>query len=232
MSDVEAFSFSRWGGLSSAPYDELNTGFNTGDTRENVRYNRQIIKERLGLKLLASVGQVHGDRIRVVGSLERDSEFDGFDGLLTRARGTGLLIQHADCQAVVLYDPVTGAVGNIHCGWRGSVKGILSRAVSLMGGVFGSRPGDIHAAVGPSIGPCCMEFRGWRDVLPASMHGFRVRGDHMDFWSVTAEQLRAAGLPSEQIEITGICTACSTDCFSYRREKDTGRLGTVIFRRS
>ena len=64
---------------------------------------------------------------------------------------------YADCIPVLLYDPVHRAIAAVHSGWRGTSLGIAPQAVAKMTALYGSDPGDILAAIGPGIGPCCFE---------------------------------------------------------------------------
>lgn len=151
------------------------------------------------------------------------------DALVTKLRGVGLLIKIADCQSIFLVDPVQGAIANVHSGWRGSIRGIAARTVRFMRHRFGSRPQDILATVSPSLGPCCGEFRNYRTELPDSFLPFQVRPEYFDFWAITRRQLLDEGLHAQHVEAAGICTVCGTgEFFSYRGERDTGRLAAVI----
>jgi len=214
--------------VSAAPYDELNCGFGVGDAPGAVKENRGRLRLYMGAECLVSSRQVHGSRVVTVTEPLEEDALDGVDGLLTDRPGLGLLIQHADCQAVCLYDPVRRAIANLHCGWRGSVAGILGKAVMEMQSAYGTRPEDLWAAIGPSLGPCCGEFRDWRRFLPRNFGLFRTGRDRFDFWALTRWQLVRAGIPRGQIEVSGICTVCSREYFSYRREGNTGRCATVI----
>lgn len=226
---VSAISFARLGGESKAPYHSLNVGLHVGDDSVAVMHNRQRIKEHLGISLLASARQVHGDSVMVVDEMPgHDVEHDGHDALITKLRGVGLMIQQADCQAVALYDPRQQAIGNIHAGWRGSVVNIVAKTVANMTAAFGTRPADLLAGISPSLGPCCAEFVHFRDELPPSFHPYQVQGNHFDFWAISRDQLINSGLCQENIQIAGICTKCSLDYFSHRREKVTGRFATVV----
>src|SRR5699024_8005169 len=84
------------------------------------------------------------------------------DGLVTDQPGVCLTIFSGDCIPVLLYDPVRQAVGAAHAGWRGTAGGVAARAAEEMIRAFGCSPGDILAAIGPGIGPCCFETH--RDV--------------------------------------------------------------------
>ena len=221
--------FNRHGGVSPAPWASSNVTFGLGDRRENVLANRERIKNLLGLGRLVSARQVHGSRVyTLTETLQEDCEVDGFDGLVTNVPDTGLMIQQADCQAVLLADPVRRAIGIAHAGWRGTAAGILAETVYAMRRAFACEPPDLLAAISPSLGPCCAEFVNFRTELPGPLHGYQVRESYFDFWAISRDQLLSAGVRPENIHTAGICTRCRPDYFSYRREKQTGRFASVI----
>jgi hypothetical protein len=218
----------RHGGVSSGAFASLNVSFGVGDDREAVRENRARLKRALGFKTMMSARQVHGNKVLVTDrEPTEDFEADGYDVLITD-QPTALLIQQADCQAVIFHDPVRQVVGAAHVGWRGSVLGVIGATVRAMADNFASDPADLRAAISPSLGPCCAEFVNYQRELPAWMHDFRVRPDYFDFWAISRAQLQEAGLLPANINTVGICTRCSPDHFSYRRSRITGRAGTVI----
>ena len=226
---VSSATFSRHGGVSEAPYHSRNMGLHVGDDEARVLRNRALVKEELGLARLVSARQVHGDSILNVDWLpETDEEHAGHDALMTNIPELGLMIQQADCQAVLLCDPEHGAVANIHSGWRGSVANIIAKTVAAMTNAYGTRPAVLHAAISPSLGPCCGEFINYRTELPLAFHAYQTQPNHFDFWAISRDQLRDCGVRSERIEIAGCCTVCDGDYFSYRRDRVTGRFASVI----
>ena len=223
--------FTRQGGVSPGPYLSLNLSFGVGDQGPLVVTNRELVRQALGLTGLASATQVHGCRETLVTAANAvpDVEIPDADILITRQPGLGLLIKQADCQAVMLYDPLRRVAANVHCGWRGQVAGILGDAVTRLRERFGCRPEDLVAALGPSLGPCCAEFRHYRREFPAELWPYQVRPDYFDLWGLSRDQLLAAGLRSQHIDIAGICTHCrQEEFFSYRRDRITGRQGALI----
>jgi hypothetical protein len=130
---------------------------------------------------------------------------------------------------VLLFDPIRGAVANIHSGWRGSIDNIIGETVKEMRLRFGCRPRDLMAGIGPSLGPCCAEFLNFRREIPAALWRYRINATHFDFWAMSRDQLLGAGLKEGHIEQSRLCTRCRTDLFfSYRAAKETGRFASVI----
>ncbi len=235
---------SRVGGVSEAPFASLNLGDHVGDPPERVAENRHRILSALNLDTGAMVHgeQVHGDRVvRVtgehVGSCAQ-GDLAATDGLCTDVPGLALVILTADCVPVLLLDPVHRAIGACHAGWKGTVAKIAQKTALTMAEEFGTRAADLLVAIGPSIGPCCYEVG--ESVTQAAHLSFglwaydtlieRDQRTHFDLWAANRLQLEEIGVPSEQIQLTGLCTSCHVDqFFSYRAEHGkTGRLAGVI----
>ncbi|MCI5159238.1 MAG: peptidoglycan editing factor PgeF [Candidatus Electrothrix sp. AUS1_2] len=227
--------FTRQGGVSLSPFTGLNLGVGVGDDPASVSRNREKVKKLLNVQFLASAVQVHGDRVVVAEGLRDDHEYQDADALITAQTGVGLLIQQADCQAVLLHDPQRKAIAAIHNGWRGSVANIIASTVRAMQEHFGTSPQDLRAVISPSLGPCCAEFIHYEQELPAAFLQWRVVENHFDFWEISRRQLMEAGLADEQIKATELCTVCNKNFFSFRRAAKrlrcpgiTGRNGSVI----
>jgi hypothetical protein len=226
--------FTRLGGDSSGELGALNLSFSVGDRAERVAGNRKRVRKMLALPALTSLKQVHGTEAVVISNGKRRDttgtpETETGDILLTDRPGQGLLIKQADCQSVILCDPQRRAVANLHCGWRGNVRGVIGEGVRKMQALYGSDPAALLAALGPSLGPCCAEFIHYKEELPPEAWQYQVRPFYFDHWEWSRDQLRAAGVRGENIALAGICTACNTEEFySYRKEKVTGRFGTVV----
>ena len=230
--------FSRQGGISASPFTGLNLSFSVGDDPAAVRDNREKVKRQLDVQHLASAVQVHGDKVTVVEGLTSDQEYKESDALISGQKGVGLLIQQADCQAVLLHDPRRKVIGAVHSGWKGSVANIIAKTVRVMQEHFGTLPEDLRAVISPSLGPCCAEFVRYRKEFPEPFHQWQVTANHFDFWAISRWQLTKAGLCNKNIEAIGTCTVCNEDFFSYRRANKTvnrqggagvtGRNGSVV----
>lgn|GEM_PF-47953 len=154
------------------------------------------------------------------------------DAMITNLAGKALLVKQADCQAVILYDPIKKVISNVHCGWRGNAHGLLGRVIASMKEEFGCDPARMRAAIGPSLGPCCAEFVTHEEIFPESFRSFMTRDSHFDLRAISRFQLLEAGLQAAHIEAADCCTRCRTDLFfSYRGEGRTGRFATVVMLR-
>lgn len=227
-------TLSRHGGVSQGLYASLNVGQQLGDSGDAVLQNRRRVKEMMSVPCLLSATQVHDTGIYCLTEpIAEDKRVEGYDALITDLPETGLLIQQADCQAVLFFDPVKEVIAAVHCGWRGSVQKILTRVISVMSENYGTDPAHLRAVISPSLGPCCAEFVNHKDELPVEFQRFMVRDNHFDFWQISTDQLVNAGMSRERIKTTGVCTCCSEDYFSYRRASRlhggiTGRNCSVI----
>ena len=220
----------RLGGVSKGHLESLNLGAHRGDDPENVAKNYRILSAELGFSVnkMVLAHQVHGDTVRVVteadclGSVSH-RDYPECDALVTNTAGVALVVFTADCTPILLHDPVTGAVGAIHAGWRGTAAGIAAKAVQAMTVAFGSRPEDIRAAIGPNIGACCFETdsdvpEAMANALGADAKPFiEHRGEkfHVDLKGINALWLGRSGIAN--IEISTDCTACAPNRFWSHR---------------
>ncbi|MFO7753549.1 MAG: peptidoglycan editing factor PgeF [Desulfobacteraceae bacterium] len=226
--------FTRQGGVSITPFDSLNVSFSAGDVPERVTENRARIQHALDSDSVpVYIRQVHGDRTVEVdaGANDGGSGPPEADGMVTDRLQRLLVIQVADCQSVLMFDPEKKAAANVHSGWRGSVCNIIGKCIDFMAARFGTRPKDIVAGVGPSLGPCCAEFINFQREIPVHLHGYRTEreGVFFDFRKMSADQMVQKGVKAANIELMDICTKCRPDLFySYRRDRVTGRFASAI----
>ena len=231
--------FTRRGGVSTDPWAVLNLGGTVGDDPERVRENRGRALAALGRdpESVYDVWQVHGVDVAVA-EAPRPPEVPHLqaDAILTKKPGITLMMRFADCVPILLHDPVCKVVGIAHAGWMGTVRGTVRAAVEAMQARFGSNPGDIQAAIGPSIGPD--HYQVGPDVVAqvrqafgpdvSSLLAVHDGSTYFDLWAANRLALEQAGV--KQIEVAGVCTACHTeDWFSHRAERGrTGRFGAII----
>lgn len=226
-SGIQHGIFTRNGGHSIAPFHHLNVSFGTGDSEEAVRQNRALISQCMDETPLVFVSQVHGTDVARIRDKTLPSQ--PADAMITDLPGRCLVIQVADCQAVLLYDPVRQVVANVHSGWRGSIRNIIGKTLRVMNAEFNCNPRDVIAGIGPSLGPCCAEFIHYQSEIPEMFWKYKDAADHFDFWAISRDQLVSEGVSGSNIHTSGLCTKCRTDLFfSYRGEKTTGRFAAVI----
>ena len=153
------------------------------------------------------------------------------DALLENTPGAAVAVKTADCIPVLLVDRAHRAVAAVHAGWRGTVAEIGRRALEQMRREFGSEPAELEAAIGPGIGACCYEVGSEVGAqFPQNSQRGRDGRVRVDLAGANRQQLLDAGLESERIYISGLCTMCRRDEFhSYRRDKqDAGRMFSFV----
>lgn len=215
----------------------FNLGVNGVEPDSDVWVRRRRAMAAAGAEGAVFAHQVHGTQVAVWDGGSFSGGYGGADhvrlagdALVTAASEVALFIQTADCQSVLMVDPVQRVVANVHSGWRGSIGNIIGRTVATMAARFGCRPENLYCAIGPSLGPCCAEFVHFRREIPEPFWGYRRQGDLFDFWRMSVDQLTATGVPSRQIAVSGICTRCNGHLFfSYRGEgARAGRFAAAI----
>ena len=231
--DVPHGFTTRLGGVSRGPFAGLNLSWSTGDRFGLVMDNQYRVLGCFNYPPVAALNQIHGNRVHVVSS---SGTWEG-DGLLTQEPGLLLRVVVADCYPVLLEDPRHNVVGALHAGWRGTLAGILPRALVRMARVFGSQPPEVRIAIGPGIAGSCYQ------VGPEVAEAFVEQGyaaavnpdptDHcrflLDLLRVLYVQARAAGVPEKQVWQSGVCTHCEPRFFSHRRDHGlTGRMWALV----
>lgn len=235
--------FPRKGGVSRPPFDSLNVGFSTGDDPAAVIENRQRILSWLQMPRAVFLNQVHGKQVLVLAGDEK-IDADLFwepgdpatgkaltaDAVVTDLTQLALVIQVADCQAVMLADPEKKVIANVHSGWRGSVKNIIGQCVDVMIERFGCDPKQILAGISPSLGPCCAQFIHYQKEIPERLWQYKSQDrPYFDFWALSFDQLTARGVTPSHILNMNQCTRCRADTFfSYRKTRQTGRFACAI----
>ena len=232
----------RFGGVSEGIFASMNIAIKEGETVENVEKNLSVLASALGFDLdrLICTRQTHSDIVRVVTKEDHISifhrDYPESDGVVTNDPGVALMIFTADCTPLLFHDPVTGAVGAAHAGWRGTAADIAGKTVKAMTDAFGCDPANIRAAIGPNIGPCCFETDADVPEAMVAALGDEAKGQirqvgqkfYVNLKEINAAFLRRAGV--RHIEISQACTACQPDRFwSHRVTRgQRGSQGAVI----
>ncbi len=237
-----AFS-TRIGGVSKGIYSSMNLGYTRGDLKENVDENFRRMAGVLGCRpddFVMGI-QAHTTNVRLVTvedagkGVIRDIDYKDIDGLITNVPGLILTTLYADCVPLFFVDHVNMAIGLSHSGWRGTVNRMGLVTINAMRDNFGTNPRDLICGIGPCICMDCYEVRD--DVAEQFMREFPgcllTAGDTRDDGKFLMSKgndrylldlreanrfiMLEAGVPSENIELPGICTCCNPDyLFSHR----------------
>ncbi len=232
LNKVKVYFGTRIGGQSKNNYSSLNLSLEVGDDSQDVLSNRRLVKNTLQLKYWLELKQVHGDKIHLF-TQQREDFFSGpeleGDGLFTTQSKTGLLIKTADCQPLFFTDKKQKFIGALHCGWRGNALNFPQKGLKFFIQNFKLSPQDVLVVRGPSLGPCCAEFKNYKDYWPQEFWPYFSTEEKINLWQLTQEQIKNTGITEENIFSLDICTRCNSHLFfSYRRNKNCGRLGNFI----
>ena len=232
----------RLGGVSTGVLSSMNIAMKLDETEENVTRNFEILGNALGFEIrdLVLTRQIHSDIVRTVtrsdcnGCFHRD--YPECDALVTNDPGVALTVFTADCTPLLLHDPITGAVGAAHAGWKGTAQNIGAKTVEAMVQSFGCDPANIRAAIGPNVGYC--HFETDADVPEAMISAYgeevkafiRKQGEkfYLDLKAINALSLKRAGV--RHIEISEDCTMCRPDRYWSHRITGSirGSQGAII----
>lgn len=185
--------------------------------------------------------QTHTNIVEVVNENNISSDFIEVDGLITSQKNKVLSLVFADCTSLFLYDPIKNVIGDIHSGWKGTVKKIGKMAIQKMQTEFSCNPQDIICCIGPTIKKCHFEVED--DVKDIFMKSFNDESIiektdikdgkqkyYIDAVKANINMLKECGLREENIIDSGICTVCNNDLLhSYRSQKNhAGRNSAII----
>ncbi|WP_318414230.1 peptidoglycan editing factor PgeF [Photobacterium leiognathi] len=227
---VKAISTTRSGGVSVAPYHELNLGLHVGDNESDVKQNRERLKQHCELvESPAWLNQIHSaDVIELDVAL---SSVPDADGSFTRTPGLACAIMTADCLPVLFCNKQGTEVAAVHAGWRGLASGVIENVVDK----FDCTPDNIMAWLGPAIGPNAFEVGGevreqFIAVDANAELAFKPHGDKWlaDLYLLAKQRLQRLGIT----EVYGgeYCTFSDEQQFySYRRQSITGRQASLVW---
>ena len=194
---------------------------------------------------LMRVKQVHGNTVRVLRRGELPEGAAGMrpdgDAIVSNHPGLVLAVMVADCVPILIVDRAQGTAAAVHAGWRGTCARVAPTAIDVMRREFGTRPDDLIAAIGPSVGPDdyevgeygarCVQERRPRIARSRSLvHSITAAKPHLDLWKANADQLIAAGMTADRVWTCGLSTVAHPDVFdSYRVEGEkAGRMAALV----
>ena len=233
----------RSGGVSEAPYAELNLSCDVGDAFDFVSENRRILCEALGAAddaaNLVNPHQTHETGMQFIcdaSDLRRahENSRENADGVVCTRAHIPVLLLTADCVPVILVAPA-GSFAVVHAGWRGTIASIAEIGLKNLAKATSCLPSEINCYIGPHIGSCCYEVDS--ELLKRFVGKYGSACDagnnRLDLSYAVFRSLVSAGAVPERIVDSGFCTSCRNDLFfSYRAEAGkTGRHGAFAYRK-
>lgn len=227
----------RNGGVSKSPYDTFNLSTHLHDDILFVNKNRAVVSTHLQVDGLQSFfpQQTHSNNIKMVTSKTVWSDLLDTDALITATPNIGISVLAADCVPILLYDFKSQVIAAIHAGWKGTVAKIVEKTILEMRKEFGCQPSHIIAGIGPSISMKHFEvgeevaqkfreiYKNYSSIVHTISESEKFK---IDLWEANKIQLLEAGIPRNQIEVSGLCTYSHPEIFfSARRDGfETGRF--------
>ena len=227
--NIHAATTLRTGGVSRGIFSSLNPATHVSDDNDQVRQNRLIIREMLDLPAEPVwLEQIHSNR--AVKALKTAS-LQQADASYTNESGVVCAVMTADCLPLLVCSSDGAQVAAIHAGWRGLLAGVIGNTVVAM------QQQNLLVWLGPAIGPDCFEvgFEVRDAFLQKSVEfssAFKLQSN--DKW--LADIYRLARIELAALGIVNVyggthCTFTEHERFySYRRDSQTGRMATLIWR--
>ncbi|NGX33387.1 MAG: Laccase domain protein YfiH, partial [Candidatus Anoxychlamydiales bacterium] len=147
---IDAKTYLRHGGASEDKFFSLNLSNQVGDSPDSVKMNRDLIKQDIQASNLVFVNQIHSNYVVEITKDNLDKIADA-DAIVTKEKGMALAITHADCQAVLIFDPENEIIAAVHAGFKGLIKNIYQKTIDFMKGKFNSKPQNIVACISASL---------------------------------------------------------------------------------
>jgi polyphenol oxidase len=225
--NVRALITTRSGGVSTGPFASMNLGAFLNDDAQAVKANRSILRRHLPAEP-KWLRQVHGTKVVEADNLQSLTEADA--SVATKVN-TVCAIATADCIPLLLCNEAGTVVAAAHAGWRGLCAGVIENTLQAMK----SQPAELLAYLGPAIGPA--NFEVGREVREAFLRvdaqaeqafSEKTNGKFMaDIYALARQRLGKAGV--QQMYGGEFCTVDDARFFSHRRDKETGRMASLIW---
>jgi polyphenol oxidase len=227
--NIHAATTLRTGGVSKGAYFSLNPAAHVCDDTNRVKHNRQIIREMLDLPSEPVwLDQIHSNRaVKAV----KTASLQQADASYTHEPGIVCAIMTADCLPLLVCSMDGTQVAAIHAGWRGLLAGVISNTIVAM-----QQRNNLLVWLGPAIGPDCFEVGDEvRDAFLEKSAEFNTAFKKQnnkwlaDIYQMARIELAALGI--SKVYGGTNCTVTEHERFySYRRDAQTGRMATLIWR--
>lgn len=227
--NVYAATTLRSGGSSVGRYSSLNPALHVGDDPPKVLFNRTLIRDMLNLPAEPVwLNQVHGNRVVDAAQVR---SLESADASFSHQPGVVCTVLTADCLPVLICSADGQSIAAIHAGWRGLLAGVIGNTVCML------QRSELLAWLGPAIGPKVFEVGGEvRQAFVRQNLGYEAAFCQKDNGRWLADIYRLARINLAEAGIDQVyggndCTVANPErFFSYRRDKETGRMATLIWR--
>ncbi|MCS7201924.1 MAG: polyphenol oxidase family protein [Dictyoglomus sp.] len=236
--------FGYWKSQLLDSFSEISHGFASEPFSFNLYFDVRNIKAFIYLYKLTKIPfknwiiakQIHSDNINYI---KRDNNLffpklvKNTDALLVSEKNKMIIMFFADCFPIYIYIPKIPLVGLIHVGWRGAIKRFPFKVLKELFENYKLSPNEIYLAIGPGIQKCCFQVgRNFINYLDEqSMKYLEKINDSLYFnlLGFILSQIFKYNLPSENLDISNICTKCSLNFYSFRRDKTNKRNVGFIY---
>ena len=241
-----AFS-TKHGGVSEGEFESMNFAFNRGDDPDKVTENYKRFCQSAGFdyETLTASAQDHNTVVRAVTKKDcgvgiyKPRDMESVDALITNEKEVTLVTYYADCTPLFFVDTKNKVIGLAHAGWRGTVGRIGEKVVQKMTELYGTKPADVKAAIGPAISVCCYEVdypcaENFLKLEGLDSEKFvfpKENGKYMlDLTEANRQILIHSGISPDNIDVSDICTCCNCkELHSHRATHgQRGNLAMII----
>ncbi len=242
FSEIIHFCTTRHGGVSTGNFASFNLSPFVGDRAENFQNNLHILSKQTGISAENFIFpyQTHSEKILIIDSdflndsadIKKD-KLQGVDAVITNAKNICIGVTTADCVPILLFDRNKKVIAAVHAGWRGTQALLVKKVISCMNKKFSSNSQNIYALIGPSISAEVYEVGSElitlfekADFDVNSIFSKRNGKLFLNLWEANRQLLIECGVPSSQIQISGICTYIQHQNFFSARSLgiDSGRM--------
>lgn len=220
---------------------------------ENVIKNLKVVSDEIGFDFekIIRPDYNHTNNVAIINEVKpsevpslRGEDFKDTDGLITDKSNIALMSTNADCNLILIYDPIKKVIANVHAGWRGTFSKIAKNAISKMKLEYKCNPEDILCFFCPSIRKChfevdvdvyeeCKKIFSYtnrlNEIIEKGEIKERKQKYNIDLVLINKILLEEEGIPSKNIIDCGICSVCNSDkIHSARAEGPSFGLSTAI----
>lgn len=178
--------------------------------------------------------QIHSNKVFDITNIPKNYEGDG---LITNKSNIALVTKSKDCNSIFIIDTKNKIIDNIHSGWKGTLKSIITIAINQMKEKYNSASKDIKIVFNPSIRECCFEVDN--DVYDLFIKKYKDKSYykkisnkyHINLVRIIKDDVKKLGIKEENIIDNNICTLCNRKLFNSHRNNDIELNYALIIKR-